>query len=65
MKYAIVEYKAVSANGLPSLNEIVNNLISQGWEPQGGICTLPNGLGGIWYAQAMIRRDADTVKGFA
>lgn len=58
MEFPVVEYNAVSANGLPLLNQTVNDLINKGWEPQGGICTLPHGLGAVWYVQAMIKREA-------
>lgn len=50
----IADYKVVSEDYLPTLEKEVNKLISEGWEPIGGISVsiLDEGC---WWNQAMIK----------
>jgi hypothetical protein len=57
-----MEYKVVSAVGADELNELVNELIKQGWKPHGSIAMQQFDVqsGGhhsmaILFAQAMIK----------
>ena len=51
-----MKYKVVEKRGREDLEKEVNNLLSDGWEPVGGIDVFhaPNGV--WWYFQAMIKR---------
>ena len=49
-----MEYKVVQASPLSTLVEKVNDLISNGWEPLGGITTA--GLDASTFYQAMVKK---------
>lgn len=51
MKYEIVE-----APELYKLEEMVNEMIEDGWLPQGGLCSTKYGTT-TYYSQAMIKHD--------
>ncbi|MGC5887794.1 hypothetical protein [Ralstonia pseudosolanacearum] len=61
-----MEYKVMwavadeAATALASLTTVVNEQIQDGWEPQGGLCSVVGHTDGqqtvVQYAQAMIKR---------
>lgn len=53
------EYKVVWSESDTCLEQKVNKLIQEGWEPQGGICF--GYIGGNNYYQAMIRHETEYV----
>lgn len=56
----MMEYKAIAATSIFALDEAVNKLIAQGWEPIGGVSIAMVDRGKpsekYLYAQAMIRQ---------
>jgi hypothetical protein len=50
----IVEYKVVSDNQLEKMVSEVNSLISEGWEPLGGLQVVAPGPAPL-YSQAMVK----------
>lgn len=48
----VTDYKVVEANSLEVLVRSVNQLIAQGWTPQGGICE--TGTEDFLFFQAMV-----------
>jgi hypothetical protein len=50
MTYSIVESQSAD-----ELQEKVQALISEGWQPQGGIAVATYAAGVWWYYQAMVR----------
>lgn len=55
MKYEILE-----APGVHPLEEMVNEMLDNGWELQGGLCSTKYGRD-TYYSQAMIKRDEVTM----
>jgi Domain of unknown function (DUF1737) len=55
MRYIILE-----AGDVKELTRQVQELIDQGWEPQGGVSAASNQTMVWWYYQAMIRRERDS-----
>ena len=53
-----MEYK-VAFGGTDKLTGIVNDMIRDGWEPQGGISVVNASLVGCIAFQAMIKRDKE------
>jgi hypothetical protein len=49
MKYTILSHRNIS-----ELINLVNNLINEGWIPQGGLCE-SGGESSCYYSQAMIK----------
>ena len=41
--------------GIAAIEEKVNELCDDGWQPQGGICVMQNDMGYYNFYQAMIR----------
>ena len=39
-----MEYKIATAQSIPELERIVNDLIDEGWEPEGGATVTPDGI---------------------
>ncbi len=39
-----MEYKIATAQSIPELERIVNDLIDEGWEPEGGAMVTPDGI---------------------
>jgi hypothetical protein len=54
MKYAVINVKNVD-----ELNMEVNDAITIGFEPLGGICANTDKYGTEWFCQAMIKRDKE------
>lgn len=51
MKYEILE-----APGVIALEDMVNEMLENGWEPQGGLCSTKYGTT-TYYSQAMVKHD--------
>lgn len=60
-----MEYEIAVGKTSELLEEVVNQMISEGWEPQGGITTFlaakdrflsGQNLAGVSFAQAMVRK---------
>lgn len=51
-----MKYHTECAYDLYSLEQQVDQQIEKGWEPQGGVSALNDGFG-VYYLQAMIKRD--------
>jgi len=51
-----MSYHVVEAQSAVQLQENVQSLIDQGWEPLGGISVATYAAGAWWYYQAMIKR---------
>ena len=51
-----MEYKIVEAHYAATLARLVNELISEGWEPQGGVAIAFDSSNNAVYTQALIRR---------
>jgi hypothetical protein len=51
-----MRYQIVEATTVQELQEKVQHLIWEGWEPQGGVSVATYGAGSWWYYQAMIMR---------
>jgi hypothetical protein len=51
-----MNYHLVEAQSAAQLQENVQSLIDEGWEPLGGVAVATYGAGLWWYYQAMIRR---------
>jgi hypothetical protein len=51
-----MQYKVLESGKAPGLEKMVNRHMSEGWEPQGGICKII-GKYANFYTQAMILRD--------
>ncbi len=49
------KYKIIEANIDYVFVEMVNKAISEGWTPLGGVTVYKNGLGYVFYAQALIK----------
>ena len=54
MRYTILE-----AGSIAELARQVQQLIDEGWEPQGGVSAASNQALVWWYYQAMVRRERD------
>jgi hypothetical protein len=39
-----MEYKIATAQNIPELERMVNDLMGEGWEPEGGACASPDGI---------------------
>lgn len=50
-----MEYTIVTAKKMEDLIKKVNELILEGWKPQGGICESGNEYSGTLFFQAMIK----------
>jgi len=48
-------YHIVEAQSAAQLQEKVQELIDQGWQPQGGISVATYAAGTWWYYQAMVK----------
>ena len=58
MKYIIVStFDGIGNNstGIANLENEVNKLITEGWQPQGGVQVVCHGSGGNEYYQAMVK----------
>ena len=51
-----MEYKIVEACHIATLTCLVNVLIGEGWEPQGGVAIVFDSSNNAVYTQALIRR---------
>jgi hypothetical protein len=50
-----MEYNIASSDTIDDLENNVNEMIDDGWEPSGGLTISPDGI----YLQAMVRFDED------
>lgn len=55
MSDIIKEYDLVFEDSITELKDKVNEMIKQGWRPQGGVCTSVNMGVGVLFCQAMIK----------
>lgn len=53
-----MEYKIATAQSIPELERIVNDLMNEGWEPEGGACVSPDGI----YFQTMVFYEMDDME---
>lgn len=54
--YRLVFFEKISIeDGITAIEEKVNELCDDGWQPQGGICVMQNDMGYYNFYQAMIR----------
>jgi hypothetical protein len=60
-----MQYFVVEAQSAKSLQEQVQNLLDQGWEPHGGMSVATYAAGTWWYFQALIRHETRTDDGEA
>ena len=51
-----MEYKIVEAYHIDTLARLVNELIGEGWEPQGGVAIAFDSSNNAVHLQALIRR---------
>ena len=49
-------YVVVEAQGASELQQKVQALLAQGWEPQGGVSVATHSAGAWWYFQAVVRK---------
>lgn len=49
----------VAFGSTDKLTDIVNGMIQDGWEPQGGVCVVNDPMVGYIAFQAMIKRDKE------
>lgn len=54
-----LEYTVVVTTSIEDLETEVNDLLSKGWKPQGGLSSMNYGATGFEYCQAMIREVED------
>ena len=54
-----MEYKIVEAYHIDVLVRLVNVLIGEGWEPQGGVAITFDSSNNAVYVQAMVRRGVE------
>lgn len=52
-----MKYKLVTSRDESLIEALVNKLLAQGWQLQGGISVTWNGLNPVMYAQAMVKTD--------
>jgi hypothetical protein len=52
------EYKLVESSNINKVEEQINKLASQGWQPNGGLSTQAL-MGTIYYTQVMVREKRD------
>lgn len=50
-----MDYKIATAQSIPELEKLVNDLVNEGWEPEGGANVSPDGI----YFQSMVFFDMD------
>ena len=52
-----MEYNVVARTTIPALNEVVNNMLDEGWNPYGSIAVIHDefGSGSILFIQPLIR----------
>ena len=52
-----MEYNVVARTTIPALNEVVNNMLDEGWNPYGSIAVIQDefGSGSILFIQPLIR----------
>jgi hypothetical protein len=51
-----MRYQIVEASSAQELQQKVQDLINDGWEPLGGLSVATYGAGAWWYYQAMVLR---------
>ena len=54
-----MEYKIIEAHYTDTLARLVNVLIGEGWEPQGGVAITFDSSNNAVYIQAMVRRGVE------
>ena len=52
------EYKLVESSNIDKVEKQINELASQGWQPNGGLTTQAF-MGTIYYTQVMVREKGD------
>ena len=57
-----MQYRVVSGDVNKSLSEAVNEMIAEGWRPQGGVSTMQTGMSGWVLCQAMVRGESEPSK---